>query len=227
MIGLAVSNQEIIKKYRGHLKHLNQAYYGLSAKYTLLEPMLFNKELMNRNNNRGFDILRQSLLFSCILDIVSLIYKKDKRTPSIEQIGEIFCNKNILEQLHSEIIKHPSIEGVDFYEKYMSDFFWKNIDNAKSSIDILLHSQKILAFEKLRDKRIAHLELKLTNNDYKLLDVLTLELKWEDIGTAIEEIKNILELLNPVLNSTTLGVGIEHINQRMKNEFFQSAFGVF
>ncbi len=222
-----MSSQEIIKKYRGHLKHLNQAYYGLNARYALLEPMYINANLIARNNNKGFNILRQSLLFDCVLNIVNITYKtREERVPSIELIGEkILNNQNIIEQLHKELLGHESIEGTD-WENYHSEGFWSNVEECKKLLPNLLSSDTIKAFKTLRDKRIAHLEVKLNNGNYELLDITTLGLKWADIGEAIQTIESALKLLNLVVALTGWDVGesLNKINDKMKKKFFQSAF---
>jgi len=99
-----MSNSDFLKKKKAHLEHTTAAFHGLNEKYSLLKPMLFDDNLVKKHNNYGFTVIRQSLFFNCVIDIVNIIKQGDKRTPSIEGISEIFLCKPTIKILHDDIV---------------------------------------------------------------------------------------------------------------------------
>ena len=215
-----MSLSELISKHRAHLLHVTNAYRGLEEKYALLDPMLFDKALVQKHKNRGFEVLRQALFFACVVDIVNIVCKKGgNKTPSIEGVASIFCNEEILKYFHCEIVNHEAFVRYPSMQEKQSQKFWENMGATKAKIDCLLHSSQMEAFETIRDKRIAHLELKKVGGDYELLDISTLGLKWGDIKSVLSEIQIIIINLNQMVTGTTINMRDE-INQTMQKRFW-------
>jgi len=216
-----MSLSEVISKYNGHLLHITDAFHGMEEKYALLEPMLFNKKLFSKHRNRGFEVLRQSLFFSCVIDIVNIIcQKRGKKTPSIQELASLFSNKDMLEYFHDDLINHDAFKGFKAIQEEQSKNFWINVGLTEEKINCLIQSSQIKAFETIRDKRIAHLELKKNNGNYELLDISTLGLKWGDMSPIILNIKEVIKNLNLI----TTGVNISNrdiLNKSMSLEFWE------
>lgn len=211
---------ELITEYKGHLLHVTNAYHGLEEKYALLEPMLFDKTLVEKHKNRGFEVLRQALFFSCVVDVVNIVVQKGgKRASSTEGIASIFCNQEILISLHNAIVSADAFVGNPEMQEKQSQDFWVNIGTTKTKIDCLLHSSQIKAFETIRDKRIAHLELKKSGENYELLDISTLGLKWNDIQAILAEIKTIIFNLNIIMTGVNLA-DRTMLNKNMSDKFW-------
>lgn len=215
-----MSLPELISKHKAHLSHVTDAYRGLEEKYALLDPMLFDKTLVQKHKNRGFEVLRQALFFACVVDIVNIVCKKGgNKPPSIEGIASVFCNQEILKSFHDELVNNEAFAGYPWMQEKPSQSFWKNVGVTKTKIDCLLHSSQMKAFETIRDKRIAHLELKKSGDDYELLDISTLGLQWGDIKIILNEIKIIIGNLNVIMTGTHIS-DRDTINQKMRNIFW-------
>jgi len=216
-----MSLPELISKHQAHLLHVTDAYHGVEEKYALLDPMLFDTNLSQKHNNRGFEVLRQSLFFACVVDIVNIVCKKGgNKTPRIEGISSIFCNRELLKYFHDAIVNADAFVGFSKTQEKQSHGFWENVTKTKTKIDCLLHSPKLEAFETIRDKRIAHLELKKSGDDYELLDISTLGLKWGDIKSMLAEMQSIIINLNQIMTGATI-ITRDKINQTMRDEFWE------
>lgn len=212
----------LISKHRGHLLHVTNAYHGLEEKYALLEPMLFDKTFVEKHKNRGFEVLRQALFFSCVVDVVNIVVQKGgKQASSIEGIASIFCNQKVLKSLHNAILNADVFVGNPEIQEGQNQVFWANVGSTKTMIDCLLHSQQIKVFETIRDKRIAHLELKKSGKNYELLDISTLGLKWNDIQAVLAEIKTIIFNLNIIMTGVNLADRTE-LNKNMSDKFWDT-----
>ena len=216
-----MSLSELISKHSAHLLHVTNAYRGLEEKYALLDTMLFDEALVQKHKNRGFEVLRQALFFTCVVDIVNIACKKGgNKTPSIEGVASVFCNEEILKYFHDEIVNHEAFVGYPSMQEKQSQKFWENVGTTKAKIDCLLHSSQMEAFETIRDKRIAHLELKKSGDEYELIDISTLGLKWVDIKLVLDDITTIIENLNIVMTGSHISKRDE-INQKMRDEFWK------
>ena len=79
-----------IEKLEAHASHLLDAFIRLRERYAILEPMLFDQEVVKVHGSgkqaHGFNILRHSLFLSCSQDIAKLSLDSDERTPSVRNI---------------------------------------------------------------------------------------------------------------------------------------------
>lgn len=214
-----MNTNNFLNKKKAHLEHITSAFHGLNEKYSLLEPMLFDEHLARKYNNYGYTVIRQSLFFNCVMDIVNIVKQIDARTPSIEGISEIFSNDGIIKVLHDNIVYSDAFKGIEYYEKSQSSAFNINVKKTKEAIKNLLQLEIYKSFVTIRDKRIAHLELKHENEMYKLLDISTLNLKWTDLKIIIDRLKIIVKNLNIILTGVNIA-DRDQINQKMKNEYW-------
>ena len=106
-----------IEKLEAHASHLLDAFIGLREKYALLQPMLFDKQVVQARGSfaqaRGFQTLRHSLFLSCAQDIAKLCLDADKRTPSILNLVSGLSDLLLRGELRERyaIWKLPSVEG--------------------------------------------------------------------------------------------------------------------
>ncbi len=200
------------------------AFYGLNEQYSLLAPMLFDKTLIKeytKDSKYGFEVIRQTLFSKCVVDIVNIV-KSTKGGVSIEQIAEIFEQQNILRILSNEISNHESIKGCQRLEELQKEAFEKDVYEVKKAIQKLLTSNRYKSFETIRNKRIAHIDLKQQkdSNEYHLYDIAILELKWEDLKKIIDDIGFIVSKLNTIL----IGIDINIANRQLFYQKISNAF---
>lgn len=193
------SKQEIdqIKKCREYLKHLTDSYLIMKQKYYLLHPMIFNNDLISKNQSYAFKFLRDTLFFNCVLDIVIMTKDTDKRTPSIEKIKNKLENQDFVKQLLEDFL-FPIYGDVELESKYRQDFTTK-LNHVNIMINDFFNSKQFKCFVDIRDKRIAHRELKKTEIGYEILDINSMNLTWNEFVDSIERIENILLDLNLII----------------------------
>jgi len=215
-----MGERRYLNKKRAQLKHLTLALHGLNEQYSLLEPMLFDEELVKKHSNYGFTVIRQSLFFNCILDTVNLV-KRTKKGVSIESIADMFSEEVIMKTLHDEIVYSDAFVGIPVLEQSQSEAFNKSVDDVKTAIEELLSSDEYESFKTIRNKRIAHIELKQVGDEYGLLDISTLGLKWEDLKVVIDKLSDIVSKLNVILTGVNIA-DRQSVNETMKNTFWNA-----
>lgn len=197
---------ERIEKLTGHAEILLNAYLGLRAKLEVLKPIIFDEFTARKHSAkrraRGFQVIRQSLFESCVLDVHALAFDKDARTPSVH--GFV---KALQEDSVRALLRDNQKRAAVFDKKY------GRILEEWNSLETRSWAQ---AFRDLRDQRISHLELKKVGNEYKRLDVSSLGLKWNDIEEAVNLLERlVLDLMGVVRDE---GYDLENIKRALEND---------
>jgi hypothetical protein len=182
-----------IDKLKIHADILLDAYLGLRENLEVLKPMIYEEAVARKhaagNRARGFMVIQRTLFFSCVLDIVGLaFYKKDRRVPSFI---------NLIEALKDEQLRNTLRHGYSRGEAF--DNIWKNILTKWADFE---GRKWVKPFKDIRDKRVAHLEVKKDGDEYKLLDINGFDLKWgdpEEAALLLEPI--ILDLMSAICNT--------------------------
>ena len=91
------------EKLTAHAELLLDAYLGLRGKYAMLEPMLFDQDTIDQWGTApracGFQILTNTLLMSCVLDISKIALDSDDRSPSLLHLVDALDDKQVLSEL--------------------------------------------------------------------------------------------------------------------------------
>lgn len=211
------------EKLEAHSKHILDDFIRLRERYAMLDPMLFNHEVVQNwgqnQGGRGFKILVDSLFLSCAQDIAKICFDNDCRSPSI--ISMI----NSLEEQH--IVLHfrkkyslPHMSPIKTNDPLVKEYHDKNkkrrAEEALMQFDSLVieikqrwndieSNQSLLAFQKIRDKITAHSELMYCheNESYDHLNITQLHLKWGDFKNTLEEIQKIIELIGNIFRCSS------------------------
>ena len=209
-----------IKKLEAHASHLLDGIIALKGKYALFEPLIFNQNVITaygkKEKNRGFEIIRNTLFFSCAQDIAKYCMDSDtqKRTPSIKSLANELTDAKLIANLRENyaIRAMPSVENETdpLAQEALRDF--ANTENIKRGDDFdhhlnelifitneLFNSKLITSFQTIRDKVSAHTESRLSNDEYKLVDISKLDIKWKDIKTIIDKMQNATALINFII----------------------------
>lgn len=209
-----------IKKLEDHTNHLLDGVIVLKEKYAIFEPLIFNKNVIaaygHKERNQGFGIIKNTLLFSCIQDIAKFCMDsdKDKRTPSIKSLTKELTDAQLIAyfrenyairpMIYSEDEKDPLVQEAlrsiaDHENIKRGNEFDHHLKNLKSISDKLFDSKLMNSFQIIRDKVTAHTESRLVNNEYKVVDINTLGIKWKDIKLIIEEMQKATDLINFII----------------------------
>jgi len=209
-----------IEKLQAHSSHLLDGFLGLREKYAMLEPMLFDIEVVTEHGSnqrkRGFTILRNTLFLSCVQDIAKLSLDSDNNAPSI---------KNIIKALESEVLrlelrkqfaswKMPSIgendpaiiENLQKLELQKEEQRRTEFDTNYSQLlglwNQLAASSILDAFRIIRNKLSAHMDIHYVDGSYKLLDISTFGVNWNNLRESIAALQEIVELLGLLIRNS-------------------------
>lgn len=212
--------QKKIKKLEAHASHLLDGIIALKGKYAIFEPLIFNQNVITaygkKERNRGFEIIKNTLFFSCAQDIAKFCMDSDKqkRTPSIKSLTNELTDAQLIAYLRENyaIRAMPSIENETdpLVQEALQNF--ANIENTKRGSEFdhhlneltsisneLFNSKLITSFKTIRDKMSAHTKSSLSNDEYQLVDINTLGIKWKDIKTIIDKMQRATTLINFII----------------------------
>jgi len=208
-------------KVVAHAGHLLDVFRGLRARFAILEPLLFDQEVVARlgagRRAHGLQILRGTLLESCILGIAKLVYDGDDRSPSLLRLIEALQDPKLSEALREDFAvwhlaptsgDEPEViallqaaERREEAERRIK--FDQFVDELRSSGAGLESSATLVSFRAMRDQLIAHNQLAFDGADYKPLDVTTLGLKLGDLRVVIDSLERIVDLISLIFRNAS------------------------
>ncbi len=229
-----------IEKLQAHTGHLLDGFITLRERYAMLRPMLHDKEVVKNKGSkkqyRGFIILRNVLFLSSCQLIANLCFDRDNKCPSISQIVEKLKNEALRKQLKEvyalprriisdnedpdilemwkqieaeDQIKHR-IEFDEFYNELL--LLWANLKVSKSA----------LSLAKIRNSVAAHYGVDLVDGEYKLFDIGSLNLKWDDILDTISAMQKIIDLINLIVrNAGYSWETLDEILSKTTNDYWE------
>jgi hypothetical protein len=218
-----MSNDQL-NKLKGHVLIFSEEFRYLILSFEMLVPIAENQELLKRFSGtkraNGFEILRWSLIQECIIGITKLAYDPEPQNPTAGRlIGTILSlpssTLNKLKDTFSVPIKavlasdRPPTEADLRVGQEMEEM---DVPGPRHSFDQYLvelekerewFSQHQDAFKKLRDKRFAHLDVKLVGQEYKIAEVQGPD--WKTVKEAVAHLINVAEILLTILRKEDQG----------------------
>jgi hypothetical protein len=232
-----------IKKIRSYLKIIIDKYFLIDQNRALLEPAVYDENIINRYQNNdaksGLEAIRFSLYVGAISDIKALLFDTGKKTASLSTLCKLLSNENIANELCKDICnnlpKDRRLYG-DMDEltqeiaerslnehkvNYIREQFNIKLPNVLQQFDELKSSELAKRIIDARDKAIAHYEVKKIGNDRSIHKIQDYSLKWSDLSGILSHSKLlIIELCYLVnLNSYDFESGIR-INNRISSGFW-------
>ncbi|MBC7698231.1 MAG: hypothetical protein H7Z70_07685 [Bacteroidia bacterium] len=229
-----------IAKLEAHAEHLLDGFITLRERYAMLRPMLHNKDVVENKGSkkqyRGFIIIRNALFLFCCQAIVNLCFDKDVRCPSISQtitklennlLRAKFKKKYsdwtapVIGEQEPEILKilelmekNEKLEREVAFDNHFQELLalWASFSTSKSA----------LSLEKIRNKVAAHTDISLIDGKYKLFDISSLDLQWDDIKMTITDMQTIIDLINLLVrNSGYHWVTLDEILCKTVNDYWE------
>lgn len=209
------------EKVAGHAEHLLDAFLRLRGTYAMLDPLLFDKEVVQEwgsgKRSQGFHIVQSSLLHSCVLDVAKLTLDQDRRTPSLTQLVASLDDRRLVDELRESFAvwniaptsgEDPAVLAlIQASERREDDKrrqqFDQFVGELKAGWATLQQSPALISFGTMRDKLIAHHELWHDGNRYRALDVSKLGLKFGDVRTVIESIQRLIDLATLIFRNSS------------------------
>ncbi|MGJ8670077.1 MAG: hypothetical protein ACSHXK_11365 [Oceanococcus sp.] len=215
------------EKLEAHSSMLLDAFIGLREKYAILGPMLFDQTVVQARGsgmqNHGFSILKNSLFFACSQDIANICCDSHKRVTSIKKlVAELenddlrtsLCKKysdrgeaiisgendpaiiDIIRKSEQREIEHRHADFNARYEAMLQ--LWNGLEG----------SDVLEAFRTIRDKASAHIEVRFHEEEYRLIDIGALGLKWGDLRKTIESVQVLVASLDLLIRNSSFAWGM-------------------
>ena len=184
-------------------------FIGTHTVYAILRPMNVDEKLVARisreNRGAGFDTIRHVLYWNLIQELVKIVADDDCRVPSIHNLRRQFEDggvKAVFQKKYSawgsntkesdpsdtkEFWKCKSLE----HEQSRENEFDSLYDKAMNESAELLSSAALSGMKTVRDKLLAHNELKLQNGSYQFVDIRSFGLKYGDERALLEKATDI------------------------------------
>jgi len=221
------------EKIEAHASHLLDAFIQLRQRYAILDPMLFDKTVVETQGSgrraQGFSVLKHSLFLSCAQDIAKLTLDDDARTPSLSNniralSDEAFRNTmrerfaiwkipltaeerdpEILEALRRMELRETAQRRTQFDELYCeATTLWASLST----------SPTIKSFKTIRDRVSAHTEVRLVADKYQFVDIGALGIKWGDIKATIEQMQRLVEIIGLLIRNA--GFAWDSLDDQLK-----------
>lgn len=211
-------NKEGIKKLESHVVSLLTLLMRAYSQFFFQQPMMVNTDLIIRmemeGRRQGFEHLRNHLYWNLIQEIVKICDDSDERTPCINKITKKLEDKNTLKLLEDKYSNHafPRVEGEDSstWEKHQEEYenewrvkFKKTYERMKKNTSELLSSDILSGYKTIRDKLLAHNELRFVDGTYEFFDITVLNLKFGQERIILEKAKEIIDDLNSLVRGAS------------------------
>ena len=202
--------------------HLLDGFLLLREKYAFLEPMLFDRRVIDVRGSgtsaRGFHSLKHTLFLSCAQDIANLALDADRRAPSILNVLAALQDGPIRNELRERFamwkMPKPASYSDPFIIEALARIEQREEAQRRAQFDELLHelqsswatlsgSTTIERFRQIRDKVSAHMEIRQVADTYAPIDIATIGLKWGDILQTINPMQRLVELCGLLVRNAT------------------------
>lgn len=236
--------KEAKEKLRAYISVIIEKYFIIHQNKSLLEPAVYNEKIVKRYNSNsagnGLEALRFALYIGAVSDIKTLLFDKDSRSASINNICEKLKNDQIVRTLRVDYCEPPRIRSIfcdgepdsALKEKLENRFKQEEIERLEKEFDETL-PKTLKMFDDLsksdlakriceaRDKAISHYEIKNVNGERKLNRVEDFRLTWGDLSELLDNTKNIIFNLNLVLRASSYDMESRlNFNEDISNSFW-------
>jgi hypothetical protein len=213
-----MSNQQI-EKLKGHVLIFSEEFRSLVQSFQMLLPIAelgdVLKTFSGTKRARGLLVIRWSLMQECIIGITKLAYDPGSQNPTAGRLIENLFSlpKQVLEKLREAFsvpIRAVPASGREETEQDLA--VWREIEKMeirelRQAFDEYLPelekewdwlNQHKEAFKDLRDRRLAHLDVSLIGDEYRLCEVEGPD--WKTVKEAVERLIRVAEILLTILH---------------------------
>jgi hypothetical protein len=228
------------ERLQAHAEHLLDGFLVLRERYALLDPMLFNREVVEASGSgrkaRGYQALRTTLFLSCAQDVAKLAADGDERAPSVRNLATALRDATVARDLKARYSAWvvPSVEQETDPEVAEALRLFEIDERAGRAVEFDRHLRDLLAladefeaspviesFRTIRDKVTAHTEVRFSVDKYQRVDIAELGLKWSDLATTITSLQRAVELIWLVFRNTGFAwVSLDRQLAQMADEFW-------
>lgn len=203
--------EQRIAKIQAHTERLRDLLIGAHTVFTILRPMNVDEELVDRhsreNRGAGFDAIRHVLYWNLVQELVKIVADDDCRVPSIHNLRSHLADaqvKAVLQQKYSAWgspakesdapdVKEFWRENSKRREREGRQKFDALYGKAMKESAALLGSTVLEGIKKVRDKHLAHNELRFQDGSYRFTEVRTYGLKYGDEKALLEQARQVFD----------------------------------
>ena len=215
-----MSDDEQLTKLQGHVLIFSEELWDLILTFEMLVPIAEDNELLKKFSGTkqafGLEIIRGSLIQECIIEIIKLTYDPEPQNPAAKTLikGIAILPADLLAKLKDALpvpIKSELATNRRDFDQYWLELKqeWAWFEEQRNT------------FLKLRDKRFAHLDVKLVDQHYQLTDVKGPD--WSTVKEAVRRLVRLAELLLTIVHRKDEGFdqAIE-IAKRIATDYWQA-----
>jgi hypothetical protein len=197
--------EQRIAKIQAHIERLKNLLLGAHTIFAILRPMNVDEDLIARlsreNRGAGFETIRHVLYGNLVQELVKIVADDDCRVPSIHNLRRQLEDRRV----KAAFQKQYSAWGSPAKDSDTPDVkaFWKQLaeqhehegkqrfdalyDKVMKESAELLSSTALAGMQSVRDKLLAHNELKFQSGSYQFIDIRTYGLKYGDEKLLLEK----------------------------------------
>lgn len=201
----AISNHT--KKLWDGVSFLGSALERAYVDCLFLRPVIADKSLAERmeaeKRARGFYRAGEILYWSFIQRLVKICDDRDSqnRHMSIRKIVDTLTRYEIVRDLENQNIRRMLSRGLEGDETSARDHFYQRLRSITERAERLLDSKLLRAYKTVRDKLIAHTELKHSPEGFERFNIANLRLQF---GNECNFLKEVIDMTHE-LQSLVLG----------------------
>ncbi len=192
-----------IEKWQEHTRHIRTNYLVLVKKYEIFQPMISDGTLINyikeKNKANGFQVILNTLLFSCVQDIVNILRDDSDQTPSVIKVIKALKEDTLMSELKSIHFSHEDRRilqpggGAKPLRGIQEEKFDKKHKELLNELRWIEKDEIIERFRRIRNQVVAHQDLKKTKTGYIYkIDAYDLLIKPADISYILEKMEKII-----------------------------------
>jgi hypothetical protein len=224
-------NREKIAKLKAQVDSLQNLIIRAYAKFIFFRPMMINNELnetiSKEGKHVGFSQLRNWLYWDFIQELVKLCDDSDSRAPSIRQLKDELTEPETLDVLRRQYSHRtwPAMKGEHFEaaqilqeqeQEELRVSFDQTYQRFQNTSAELLSSSALTGYVTIRDKLIAHNELRKTGEGYAFFDPAVLNLKYGQERQTLEMAREIADDLDLLVRNSSFSWD-SFLQQEMKD----------
>lgn len=210
-----------LEKLEAQASQLLDGFIGLRETYALLDPMLFDREIISSRGSfgqrNGFLILRRSLMLACVQDISRLCLDGDEHAPSIPRLVAKLRNQPLRDELRRSYCvwggeparteSDPDIIRLlaDIAQREQSargDEFDRHFARLLTSWDTLSNGPALAKFHTVCDQVSAHTRDHSGKHRYQLVDITRLGIELTGLQPTIQAMQEPVALIGLMVHAT-------------------------
>ncbi len=229
-----------IQKLEGYTKHLSGNFIRLKTKYSLTAPLLFDKKI-TAAYGKGYSAhalgtMRHMLYYDCVREIAVIAFDKSKRAPSLTVLAKALNSREVILVLEREysvcvsafensldadfraaMKKHERAEEIQRRKK-----FRQILKRAKLRWKQFSSSDLAKSLRTIRDKFLAHWELRLTEKGYDTITPKDVPFTWGSVKKAMLQIAPLVEDLDSLIRRSSFDwKSLDRMNRRNARAFWK------